>query len=96
MGARIIVFYAHDVQTVAETIERYCRHIERTDRIPESEAEFGYFGKHFTLAMPKDVIDDNDDREKPLSFFELQIKTLFQHAWSEANHTTLLISQKSR
>lgn len=86
VGARIIVFYEHDVQTVGETIERYYRHIERKDLIPESEAEFGYFGKHFILSMPSDVIEDGDDREKIPHFFELQIKTLFQHAWSEANH----------
>ncbi len=86
VGARIIVFYAHDVDTVAETIERYYRHIERKDLIPESEAEFGYFGKHFILSMPEDVIEDSDEREKIPNFFELQIKTLFQHAWSEANH----------
>jgi len=86
VGARIIVFYAHDVQTVAETIERYYRHIERKDLIPESEAEFGYFGKHFILSIPEDVIEEGDDREKIPHFFELQIKTLFQHAWSEANH----------
>jgi ppGpp synthetase/RelA/SpoT-type nucleotidyltranferase len=86
VGARIIVFYAHDVQVVAETIERYYRHIERKDLIPESEAEFGYFGKHFILSMPEDVIEDGTDRERVPNFFELQIKTLFQHAWSEANH----------
>lgn len=86
VGARIIVFYARDVQAVAETIERYYRHIENKDLIPESEAEFGYFGKHFILSMPADVIDHDTDRDKIPNFFELQIKTLFQHAWSEANH----------
>ncbi|WP_278487195.1 GTP pyrophosphokinase [Achromobacter insolitus] len=86
VGARIIVFYAHDVQVVADTVERYYRHIERKDLIPESEAEFGYFGKHFILSMPVDVIEDDAHRDKIPNFFELQIKTLFQHAWSEANH----------
>ncbi|HCT9233418.1 TPA: hypothetical protein OUC02_005035, partial [Escherichia coli] len=67
-------------------IERYYRHIERKDLIPESEAEFGYFGKHFILSMPADVIEDDAHGVKTPNFFELQIKTLFQHAWSEANH----------
>jgi putative GTP pyrophosphokinase len=86
IGARIIVFYMQDIDTVAQVIQKYHRHIECKDLIPESEAEFGYFGKHFILAMPEDVIDDESDREKVPKFFELQIKTLFQHAWSEANH----------
>jgi putative GTP pyrophosphokinase len=86
VGARVIVFYEHDVPPVARAIDRYYRHIEKKDLIPETEAEFGYFGKHYILRMPDDVIEDSDEREKIPSFFELQIKTLFQHAWSEANH----------
>ena len=47
---------------------------------------FGYVGRHFILATPEDVVDDNADRSKTPQFFELQVKTLFQHAWSEAEH----------
>jgi len=86
IGARIIVFYKQDVDVVAEMVERYYRRIERKDLIPESEAEFGYFGKHFILAVPQDAVDDEADRDKTPKFFELQVKTLFQHAWSEASH----------
>jgi putative GTP pyrophosphokinase len=86
VGARIIVFYKQDVDVVAGMIERYYRHIERKDLVPESEAEFGYVGKHFILALPEDLIDDHADRDKTPQFFELQVKTLFQHAWSEASH----------
>ncbi|MNL70650.1 hypothetical protein D3C87_1956870 [compost metagenome] len=32
------------------------------------------------------MIDDDADRAKVPEFFELQVKTLFQHAWSEAEH----------
>ena len=32
------------------------------------------------------MIDDGVDRSKIPQFFELQLKTLFQHAWSEAEH----------
>lgn len=86
VGVRIVVFYKQDVDVVAAMVERYYRRIERKDLIPESEAEFGYVGKHFILAVPQDVVDDDADRDKTPQFFELQVKTLFQHAWSEANH----------
>jgi putative GTP pyrophosphokinase len=86
VGARIVVFYKQDVDVVAGMVERYYRRIERKDLIPESEAEFGYFGKHFILAFPEDLYEDDADRERTPQFFELQVKTLFQHAWSEANH----------
>ena len=38
------------------------------------------------LALPEDLFDDNADRSRSPTFFELHIKTLFQHAWSEAEH----------
>ena len=55
------------------------------DRIPESEWEFGYFGRHYVLVLPSDVKGDAIDRTKLPDYFELQVKTLFQHAWSEAD-----------
>ncbi len=86
VGARIIVFYKQDVDVINETILRYYTPIEVRELIPERENEFGYFGKHFILAVPEDLFDDNSDRKRSPAFFELQVKTLFQHAWSEAGH----------
>lgn len=86
IGARVIVFYIDDVIVVEKVIEDYYRHIEKKDLVPESDSEFGYVGKHYVLKLPEDVIEDEDDINMIPKFFELQIKTLFQHAWSEANH----------
>jgi GTP pyrophosphokinase len=86
IGVRIITFFNEDVERVAATIENYYRKIESKDKIPESESEFGYIGKHYILLLPDDVINDEFDKDNIPTFFELQIKTLFQHAWSEANH----------
>jgi len=86
VGARVIVFYKQDVDVVSQVIERYYKRVERRDLIPESEKEFGYVGKHYILALPEDLFGDDVDRSKSPTFFELQIKTLFQHAWSEAEH----------
>ena len=38
------------------------------------------------LLIPSDVVDPKIDKKLVPEFFELQVKTLFQHAWSEANH----------
>lgn len=86
VGARIIVFYIDDVDRVAKEIDRYFHHIERRDLIPERVSEFGYFGRHYILGMPTDIVDPAWDKAMIPEFFELQIKTLFQHAWAEANH----------
>lgn len=86
LGARIVVFYNQDIGRVEGIVKRYYTAIEYKDLVPESESEFGYFGHHLVLVLPSDVVDENMDRSLVPRFFELQIKTLFQHAWSEAHH----------
>lgn len=86
IGARVIVFYLDDVEAVSVAIDKYYRRVELRDLIPESPSEFGYVGKHYILAFPEDLFEDDADRSRTPDFFELQIKTLFQHAWSEAEH----------
>ena len=67
-------------------VKKWFNPIEFKDHVPESEWEFGYFGRHYILAIPTDVIDDSWDKSMIPRFFELQVKTLFEHAWSEAEH----------
>jgi putative GTP pyrophosphokinase len=101
IGARIVTFYPSDVPRVAEVVKRYFHPIEAKMIVPDSESEFGYSGQHFILLLPTDVTVGFDPSNNP-SFFELQIKTLFQHAWSEAEHdlgykpTTILSSLQKR
>lgn len=86
IGARVIVFYKSDVEAVATILEKYFRPLERKELVPDSHWKFGYFGRHWILALPEDVIPRDVAKEDVPRFFELQVKTLFQHAWSEANH----------
>lgn len=86
IGARVIVFYKSDVAVVAGVLERYFRALEREEHVPDSHWEFGYFGLHWVFALPDDVVPADLEKRDVPRFFELQVKTLFQHAWSEANH----------
>jgi ppGpp synthetase/RelA/SpoT-type nucleotidyltranferase len=86
IGARIITFFKSDVDRLDAIVRRFFKPIEFRDRVPESEWEFGYFGRHYVLVLPTDVKDGSIENGKLPDFFELQIKTLFQHAWSEAGH----------
>ena len=86
IGARIVVFYKSDVELVKTRVLDLFRAIEDKNYVPDKESEFGYFGHHFILDLPNDVIDAGMDKTLIPDFFELQIKTLFQHSWSEANH----------
>ncbi len=86
IGARVIVFYKDDIDVVHETIKRYFNSIEEIEKTPDSFWEFGYFGLHMIIPLPRDVIPSGVEVTEVPKFFELQIKTLFQHAWSESNH----------
>ncbi len=86
LGARIITFFKSDVERIDAIVRSFFKPIEFRDRVPESEWEFGYFGRHYVLIVPTDVKSESIDGKKIPDFFELQVKTLFQHAWSEADH----------
>ena len=86
LGARIVVFYRDDVRRVEAIVKRYFTAIENRHLVPEADSEFGYFGHHLVLGLPTDVVDEDTDSSLLPGFFELQIKTLFQHAWAEADH----------
>ena len=86
LGARVVTYYLEDVERKSKVIEKYFHPVERKTIVPDSETEFGYFGKHLILLVPNDVLGDEEQRKLTPRFFELQIKTLFQHAWGEAEH----------
>jgi putative GTP pyrophosphokinase len=86
IAARVIVFYKDDVDTIGRRLIAYFRPIEERTLVPESEWAFGYFGKHYVLALPSEAVPPSIGLAAAPRFFELQIKTLFQHAWAEANH----------
>lgn len=86
IGARITTFYLSDLPLVKQLVERYFGPIESRRASPESPREFDYEGHHYILFIPEDVVDPRVDTNMNPRFFELQIKTLFQHAWSQASH----------
>ena len=51
------------MEIVAAKLERYFRPIERRDLVPESDWEFGYFGRHWVFALVDDVVPRDVYRE---------------------------------
>jgi ppGpp synthetase/RelA/SpoT-type nucleotidyltranferase len=86
LGARIITFYLSDLQPICTLVEKYFGPIEKRHVEPESENEFGYEGFHFILFIPEDCFIPDIPRDECPKVFELQVRTLFQHAWAQANH----------
>jgi putative GTP pyrophosphokinase len=86
IGIRIIVFYKQDVEYYSNIILKAYREIEDKNYIPDDESKFGYEGRHLILTIPLHIFNKYKDIEFIPRFFELQVKTLYQHAWSESNH----------
>jgi putative GTP pyrophosphokinase len=83
IGARVVVVYKSDVQPIADRVlAEFC---EVEDRVVEQAdpASFGYEARHFVCIIPPDIVRQSGSA---VHFFELQIATVFQHAWAEANH----------
>jgi ppGpp synthetase/RelA/SpoT-type nucleotidyltranferase len=85
IGARVVVYYKNDVADVEAKIKEYYQTVERTTIIPDENSKFGYEGLHFVCLIPNVFRPSKSDILLP-DFFEMQIKTLFQHAWSQSNH----------
>ena len=85
VGARILVLFDCDVEKIKKSLESYLTSIEVSIKEPEAW-KFGYFGVHYIFKLPEEAYIGIKKHEVPIRFFELQIKTLFQHAWSETEH----------
>jgi ppGpp synthetase/RelA/SpoT-type nucleotidyltranferase len=85
IGARIVVLYLHEVEQLKRFIPTLLTLIEHKGLEPEGFSEFGYFGWHAIAHLPEEVRGTTADGIFP-RFFEIQVKTVFQHAWAEAEH----------
>lgn len=83
IGARIIVKYNSDRDTVATKVLDELSEIEDLVKDDPDPGRFGYQARHLVLFIPTHIFNKH---KSPIRFFELQISTLFQHAWAEANH----------
>ena len=84
IGIRVITYYRDDVNLIKGVVEHNHNFIERDEK-KKKENEFGYEAVHYIAEIPSFIVQQLNV-QIPIHFFELQICTLFQHAWAEANH----------
>lgn len=95
VGVRIVTYYASDLPKLREIVLDYFATAEEQLIVPDDASQFGYEGLHYVLFIPDDIRDPGISKDDCPEFFEMQIKTLFQHAWAEANHDLAYKSEKS-
>jgi ppGpp synthetase/RelA/SpoT-type nucleotidyltranferase len=88
VAGRVIVFFSHDLAEVDNRLrEWFAGMVEETKRRPTNVAEFGYESDHYVIVIDEHLKPDGwIDRSDMPTTFELQIRTLFMHAWAEPQH----------
>jgi ppGpp synthetase/RelA/SpoT-type nucleotidyltranferase len=83
IGIRVMVKFVDDIPAVVQELESLFNQVERLSKRPENPEEFGYEAVHLVCTIPPDLMATHAPH---VDFFEIQVCTLFQHAWAELNH----------
>lgn len=86
IGARIVVYYKDVAESIYEKLQKCFNIVEATSVVPDEPSQFGYEGLHLICFIPSIIINKYKTSADFPDFFELQIKTLFQHAWGQTEH----------
>jgi ppGpp synthetase/RelA/SpoT-type nucleotidyltranferase len=87
VAGRALVFFLHDIKPVVAILEDAFHRVEMQDRAPQKDAEFGYESTHLVCAIPDELRPPGWLNEEWMpQTFELQVRTLFSHAWAEPQH----------
>ncbi|MDV3135199.1 RelA/SpoT domain-containing protein [Mycobacterium sp. 29Ha] len=87
IAGRVITFFRDDIETVRAALNSWFGAVERETKEPSTPNEFGYESEHFVVVIQEHIKPTgwNDHPDMP-NTFELQVRTLFMHAWAEPQH----------
>jgi putative GTP pyrophosphokinase len=88
VAGRILVFFVSDVEPTRVRVEQLLNPpVEAEQRRPTRYNEFDYESFHAIYLIPEQMFPSGwDERDDLPTTFELQIRTLFQHAYAEPQH----------
>lgn len=87
IAGRVLVFFLEDVEAVRGRLAGTFSFVESVRRKPAKDEEFGYESHHLVCVIPPQaLLPDWEGRDDLPRTFELQVRTLFMHAWAEPQH----------
>jgi putative GTP pyrophosphokinase len=87
IGGRVVVFFRRDIPPVEDALRKAFHTQESTTKEPHSPQCFDYESRHQIFLIPTHLAPATwSDREDLPIAFEMQVRTLFMHAWAEPQH----------
>jgi putative GTP pyrophosphokinase len=87
VAGRVITFFRDDIPIVRERLTEWFGDVEHVIKEPAGPTEFGYESDHYVFVITEHQKPEGwqNHAEMPTTF-ELQVRTLFMHAWAEPQH----------
>lgn len=97
-GIRVVVYYSHSIQDVAEVL-RTEFDIDEASSVDHSSAlptdRFGYRSRHFALRLGNNRADLAEWLPYRALIAEVQVRTGLEHAWAAVSHKVMYKSDRS-
>lgn len=87
VAGRVITFFRDDIPVVRGRLTRWFGNVEHEVKEPAGPNEFGYESDHYVFVIAEHWKPQGwQDLPDMPTTFELQVRTLFMHAWAEPQH----------
>ena len=87
VAGRILVFFRRDIDVVVDRLCTLFTRVEHVRKAPSGHDAFAYESEHLVFTIPPHLVPGGwQGLDGPPTTFEMQVRTLFMHAWAEPEH----------